>query len=302
VEIMSERWLRRSAFALGGLASLLVVGLAVLYGIGTTRANKTYAIPVTVPPIPSDAAAIQRGEHIAGSFGICKNCHGDNLGGKVEYAIPDMLTIPTPNLTAGKGGVGAYYTDEDWVRAIRHGVGHDGRALFFMASQAFHVWSDADVGALIAYFKQVPPVDNTLPARSFAPLGRLLLGTGMVPPVAVDLIDHGAPPPAAPAPGVTAVYGEYLTRTCTECHGAQLNGMPFGPPGEEVPSPNLTRGGELAAWSEQDFVNTMRGGMTPAGKTLKTEMPWPYYGRMTDEELKAVWLYLRSLPALPQGK
>ncbi len=189
---MTKRWIRWSAITLGSLVGLVVVAFAVLYGIGTARANKTYTIPVTVPPIPNDAAAIERGEHIASSFGICKNCHGDNLGGKVEYAIPDMLTIPTPNLTAGKGGVGAYYTDEDWVRAIRHGVGHDGRALFFMASQAFHVWSDADVGALIAYLKQVPPVDNSLPARSFAPLGRLMLGTGMVPPVAVDLIDHGA--------------------------------------------------------------------------------------------------------------
>jgi mono/diheme cytochrome c family protein len=100
---------------------------------------------------------------------------------------------------------------------------------------------------------------------------------------------------------VTAAYGEYLTRTCTECHGAQLNGIPFGPPGEEVPSPNLTPGGELATWSEADFFKAIRTGITPSNKDLNTEMPWLYYGRMTDEELQAVWLYLLSLPALPQG-
>ncbi|MCB0112195.1 MAG: c-type cytochrome [Caldilineaceae bacterium] len=285
----------------GGLIALLVVAFVVLYGIGTARANQHYDISVTVPTIPNDAAAIVRGEHIANSFGICKNCHGEDLGGRLEFDIPGLLTIPTPNLTAGKGGVGAYYTDADWVRAIRHGVGHDGRPLFFMLSQAFNEWSDADVGALIAYLKQIPPVDNELPARNFAALGRVMMGTGMVPPVAVDLIDHTAPPPAAPDPGETAAYGAYLTHTCTECHGTQFNGKPFGPPGEEVPSPNLTPGGELATWSEAQFIQTLRSGVTPRGKALSLDMPWVSYGRMSDEELKAVWLYLQSLPALPQG-
>lgn len=297
---MSKKWVRWTLITLGSLVGLLAIAFVILYARGTAKANQRYDIAVTVPPIPTDAAAIARGEHIATSFGICANCHGNNLGGKNEFAIPGMLTIPTPNLTSGVGGIGSFYTDEDWVRAIRHGVGHDGRALFFML-QAFNNWSDTDLGVLIAYLKQVPPVDNELPPRSFAALGRVMMGTGMVPPVSVDLIDHNTPPPAAPEPGVTVAYGEYLARTCTECHGAQLNGMPFGPPGEEVPSPNLTPGGELATWSEQDFFNTIRGGVNPSGKTLSIDMPWLYYGRMTDEELKAVWMYLQSLPALPQG-
>jgi cytochrome c553 len=146
-----KKFLKWAGIILGALVALVAIALGVLWGIGTARANQTYDIPVTVPPIPSDAAAIQRGEHIATTFGICKRCHGDNLGGKVEFAIPGLLTIPNPNLTAGAGGVGTFYTDEDWVRAIRHGVGHDGRALFFMTSQAFYYWSDEDLGALIAY-------------------------------------------------------------------------------------------------------------------------------------------------------
>jgi hypothetical protein len=77
--------------------------------------------------------------------------------------------------------------------------------------------------------------------------------------------------------------------------------MPFGPPGEEVPSPNLTPGGELATWSEEDFFNTLRRGITPSGDVLSLDMPWLYYGRMSDEELKALWIYLQSLPALAQG-
>jgi mono/diheme cytochrome c family protein len=161
--------------------------------------------------------------------------------------------------------------------------------------------SDADLGAVIAYIQSLPPVDNPLPPRRVELLGRMMLGAGMFPPFAADQIDHSLPPHPAPAPGATTEYGQYLAHTCTECHGSQLNGIPFGPPGQEVPSPNLTRGGEMVVWSEADFINTMRTGITPTGRVLGEDMPWKYYGRMTDDELKAVWRYIQSLPALPQG-
>jgi mono/diheme cytochrome c family protein len=123
----------------------------------------------------------------------------------------------------------------------------------------------------------------------------------MFPPFPVDQIDHTNQPPAGPEPGVTVAYGEYLARTCKECHGENLNGKPFGPPGQEVPTPNLTPGGELGSWSEQDFFNTLRTGVTPNGRQLREDMPWKYFGKMSDDELKALWMYLRSLPALEQS-
>ncbi len=128
-----------------------------------------------------------------------------------------------------------------------------------------------------------------------------MMGAGLFPPFSADQIDHSSPPAPAPLPGVTVAYGEYLALTCSECHGAGLNGAPFGPPGQEVPSPNLTLGGELAAWSEQDFINTLRSGVTPFGEALSEEMPWKEYGQMTDDELNALWLFLQSLPAREQG-
>ena len=67
-------------------------------------------------------------------------------------------------------------------------------------------------------------------------------------------------------------------------------------------APNLTRGGEMVGWSEEQFITTIRTGVTPGGKQLIDFMPWKYFGQMTDEELSAVWMYLQSLPALPQGK
>ena len=68
-----------------------------------------------------------------------------------------------------------------------------------------------------------------------------------------------------------------------------------------MPTPNLTPGGALAAWTEQGFFTTMRTGVTPGGKQLNEEMPWQYFSQMSDEELQAVWQYLQSLPPLEQG-
>ena len=298
---MLKKVLKWVGIVLGSLVGLLALAFVLLLAVGGAKANKKYEIPVETVSVPTDAEAVQRGEHIATIF-ICTRCHTENLGGELYFAVPGMLTLPTPNLTAGAGGVGSFYTDEDWVRAIRHGVAHDGRALFIlMPSNTFYYLSDEDLGALIAYLKGAPSVDNELPERRIEPLGRMMMAIGMFPPPPVEQINHTGPRPVAPQPGVTVAYGEYLSRTCKECHGANLNGMPFGPPGQEVPTPNLTPGGELVAWSEQEFFTTMRTGVTPSGRQLDEQMPWKFYGQMTDEELRAVWLYLQSLPALGQG-
>lgn len=286
---------------LGALVGLLALASLVLYLIGTNKLNRKYNVPVETISVPTDAQSVERGKHMATIF-MCTRCHLDNLAGEVYFDVPGMLSIPTPNLTTGTGGVGAAFSDEDLVRAIRHGVSPEGTALFIMPSKAFHSISDEDLGVVIAYLKSLPPVDNPLPPRRVEPLGRLLMGAGMFPPFAADQIDHAAPPPPTPARGVTVAYGQYLTHICTECHGANLNGAPFGPPGQQVPSPNLTPGGELARWSEQGFIQTMRTGVNPFGRTLDEEMPWKSFGQMTDDELKAVWMYLQSLPALEQGR
>jgi mono/diheme cytochrome c family protein len=297
---MLKKVLKWIGIILGGLVGLLVLAFVVLYSIGTVKLNQTYDVPGETIPIPTDAAALQRGEHLA-VISLCKRCHAENLGGQLYFVAPGLLSLPTPNLTSGAGGIGSFYTDEDWVRAIRHGVGREGRALFIMPSASFYYLGDEDLGALIAYLKSLPAIDYELPERRIEPLGRLMLAAGMFPPLPVDQINHTGPRPVAPEPGMTAAYGEYLSRSCRECHGANLNGAPFGPPGQEVPTPNLTPGGELASWSEEDFFSTMRTGVTPTGRQLEVEMPWMYFGRMSDEELGAVWLYLQSLPALGQG-
>jgi len=109
-------------------------------------------------------------------------------------------------------------------------------------------------------------VDNELPSTRLGPLGRVitLLEPELIP---ARIIDHDASRPPEPVPGVTVERGEYMTFICTICHGDSLSGGSV--PGDEPdapPAPNLTPSGELKAWSEEGFINTMRTGVTPFGR------------------------------------
>src|SRR5512133_2397244 len=127
--------------ALGSLIGLLALALVVIYSIGDTKLRKKYDVPVENLNVSMEAQAIQRGEHLATAVLLCTRCHGENLGGQVYFDAPGLLSIPSPNLTTGEGGIGQVYTDKDWLRAIRHGIGKDGRGLFFMPSPAFQALS-----------------------------------------------------------------------------------------------------------------------------------------------------------------
>ena len=113
---------------------------------------------------------------------------------------------------------------------------------------------------------------------------------------AANQINHDAPRPVAPSIGVTAEYGEYLGTVCSICHGDNLaGGIPLND--FNAFAPNLTPAGTLSVWSESDFISTIRSGVTPGGNKLDEEnMPWQRFRMMTDDELKAIWLYLQSVP------
>ena len=85
---------------------------------------------------------------------------------------------------------------------------------------------------------------------------------------------------------------------CQNCHGADLaGGANPNPTGPAVP--NLTPAGELRAWSQADFIKAIRTGDTLSGQHLSDAMPWKTFCGMTDDELQAIWLYLKSVPAKP---
>ena len=172
-----KRILKLIGKIVGGLVGLLLLAVATLYIIGTVKWNsirgKEYEVPVEPITIPTDQASIARGEHIA-TIRMCKDCHTENWSGQSD-SVPGLITLSMPNLTSGAGGVGATNTDEDWVRAIRHGVGYDGRGLLLMPSRVWYYLSDEDLADLIAYLKSLPPVDNEPPKTELGPLGRVMM-------------------------------------------------------------------------------------------------------------------------------
>lgn len=298
-----KKVLKWIGIVLGGLLGFLVVAAAVSYALGSSRLNKTHDVQVENIAIPTDEEAVTRGRHLVQAVTFCQECHGEDLGGEILEDEPGMVTISASNLTSGRGGVGATYNDADYVRSIRHGVNPQGRGLIIMHSDIYHNLSEQDLGAVIAYIKSRQPVDDEVPETRVQPLGRIFVGLGMfdmegLPLIPAEVIDHSAPFVEAPPEGATAEYGGYLMSImlCSVCHGSDLAGGPPPEPGMP-PAPNLTPGGELGSWSEADFTQTMRAGVTPEGHELDPEfMPWDVFANMTDDELRAMWMYLQSLP------
>ena len=291
-----KRYLKWAGLAIGGVLALLVLLILILTGVGSLRVNKTFDIQIASVDVPTDSESLERGRHFVETIGLCQECHGENYEG--EILGEDLLfgRVAPPNLTSGKGGIGESLTDIDYVRAIRHGVGSDGKALLIMPSEAFNRIGDEDLGAMIAYLKSVPPVDNEVPQSSARLIARILTVFDDEALFAANKIDHDAPRPSAPSIGVTVEYGEYLATVCTICHGENLAGGSL-PDDFNVSAPNITPAGVLSVWTESDFISTIRTGVTPGRNKLDEEdMPWKRFGLMSDDELKAIWLYLQSVP------
>jgi mono/diheme cytochrome c family protein len=272
--------LKWTIIVLGGLTGLALLAGLALYPSGMKKLTQTYPdIPVEAVAIPTGTDAVARGGHIAIVW-ACTKCHGEDLSGKLLSDDPFLGTIPASNLTSGKGGIARSYSDADWIRAIRHGVMPDSQGEIFMND--YSTMSDQDLGALIAYLKQIPPVDLDFPELRIGPVSALAPVVGLFTPAA-ELIDHRAPRPADPVPGATLEYGKYLSAICAECHGASL-------------------ADKLENWKQEDFIRALRTGVLPDGKPLSPAMPLKTFGEMDDMELTALWLYLQSSPTVNAGQ
>jgi cytochrome c553 len=275
----------------GGLV-LVGTGLAVilaalgLYLSTQYRLADGASVPTDHITIPTDISNLQEGQHIAGAIALCAQCHGPNLGGAVVFDSRSARVV-APDLT--RGGIGATFSDADYVRAIRYGIDPSGRRLWLMPTDAYNQMSDADLGALIAYLKSLPPTGSSLPPSLLRPVGRVLFGIGQLNLLPAEGDNWPAPRPTPVPIDVTPAYGQYLVNIagCARCHAAALSGGP---------APDLTPSGRLGTWSQADFLRAMRTGHRPDGSDIDTSMPWPYYAQMTDLELESIWAYLSVLP------
>jgi mono/diheme cytochrome c family protein len=288
------RWLRWTGRIFGGLVLLIVLAVAAVYIISSRHINRTYDFPDSPVRAATDSASLQRGRHLVEAVGKCQECHDGDYGGKMLVDAAPMGRLAATNLTQGRGGV-SDFSDADFERAIRHGVGRDGRPLVFMPSEAFAALSDEDLAAVIGYLRTVPSVDREMPPIRVGPVARALYLGGNFPLLPVTMIDHTANRAAPPA-GVSIEYGQYLATIggCRSCHGLALAGD------ANPEAPEITPG-RLGSWTEQDFFRSLREGRRPDGGVIDpTKMPWVRSGQMTDDEMRAVWMWMRSVPAAPK--
>lgn len=286
-----RKFLKWIGISLATAVGAILVLVAVLVFLGGRKLQATRTVAVEPVAVPADAAAVERGAHLVRTR--CVFCHGDDLGGKKFIDDAKFMLLDAPNLTRGAGGVGATYADDAaWVRALRHGVNPRGRALIIMPAEVYYFLSDGDLGDIIAYLKSLPPVDRSWPAPRPSLVAKALFGAGKLDKMLAYLTtDHKAPRPAKPEPGASAEYGEYIVRTfgCRNCHGPELSGQQ-DPGNPTVVAPNITPGGSIADWSEDDFRTMIQ-------EQESKDMPWVMLRAMTEDEQRALYRYLKSVPA-----
>jgi mono/diheme cytochrome c family protein len=283
-----------------GYILLGIVFLIVLvYFYSNRKYNNTMDAAIVFPPvnieIPSDSASIAKGSHLFTVYN-CRECHTDNLGGKVMINDKILGYVKTANLTKGKGGLPKDYNDQDWLRALKHGLNKDSKPLIAMPSDESSRIPDEDLADIIAYCKSVPPVDNDLGSQKAYPVAKILFAFGKLPIFPALNMSHEMNPIAKPAEVISEDFGATLTISCTGCHRANFGGGPPLAPGHPV-VPDISSTGRPGKWTEEQFMNTIRTGITPEGHELKNEsMPWMSYKEYSDVELKSIRKYILTFP------
>ena len=277
---------------IGALLALPVLGLGGIYLISEAKLRDVTLAPDFDHPIPEDAASIEQGRRVARTRG-CFGCHGQELEGHdfseewgdwIERAI-------APNLAA----YAKTYDAATMERAIRQGVGANGKALVAMPSYNFVRLTDKDTAALIAFLESAPVVENDLPAAKLGWLLRGILAMGAerhmnawvqdVPGLKVD---------AAAEPALAR--GEYLAMTtCNECHGLDLRGQSLF---EGNYTPDLAI---VASYSRDDFEKLITTGVALGEREIELMalVGADRFTALREDEVDDLYAYLSTLASAP---
>lgn len=251
---------------------------------------------------------VERGAYLVQGPAACGNCHSPldatgmpladmDLSGRLVVEVPEFTAI-APNITPG--GRVAGWSDAELARAIREGIRPDGSLIGPpMPFEMYRHLSDGDLAAIVAYLRQVPAVENVMPASDY----RIPLPPAYGPPV-----ESVAEVPR----GVTVEHGAYLAGPvahCLDCHTPRdemgrliehdlgRGGFVFeGPWGVSV-SANLTSHEDgLAGYSDAEIADMITKGVRPDGSRMMPPMGYGYYARMDPQDVAAIIAFLRTLP------
>jgi mono/diheme cytochrome c family protein len=301
---MFMKMLLKIVGALVAVLVLIAVGVYIWASVTTSRLQtqtvETHAVDFPIPFPVEPERAVERGKHMVTARYTCTACHSENFGGGTMVDAFPIGSLLGPNLTTGAGSVTADYKPSDWDRIVRHGVRKDGRPAV-MPSEDFQSMSDQELSDIVAYIRSLPPVDRTVPASTFGPLGKILVATGQMKFSASLIASHPVPHVATPpTESVSTEFGKHLAGVCIGCHKPDFSGGPIsGGDPAWPPARNLTPDATgLQGWTYEQFVTAMTKSQRPDGTALREPMTFiaPYAQNMTDVERQALWAYLQSLP------
>lgn len=291
---MLKKILKITGIVLGSIVVLALGYYAKVCISVSNRHDKTYTVTPQVVNVPSDSTTYALGGRLIKAKG-CTDCHSADLGGKVFIDDPALGFVVARNLTKGKGGLPQDFSIADWVLALKHGLDKDHKPLIIMPAHEYTHLSETDMGAIIAYCTKLPNVDRELPESAVGPLGKILTDLGKIELFPAEKIDHNRTLTKEVTPAVSVAYGEYIAVACQGCHRKDMKGGEPIAPGFPVVA-DISSTGHPANWTDEQFIETLRTGTTPEGKVLNPkDMPWTMTKELTDLELKALHLYLKSI-------
>lgn len=293
------------------LVILLVAAISLTTGWRPFLGPRTRAL--TDRKFESTAERLARGRYLANAVTGCLDCHSPHdwkaeggppieskLGAGQPFPGNFPGTVIAPNITPDRETGAGSWSDDQLARAIREGISHDGRTLFpLMPYENFRSMSDEDLASIVVYLRTLPAVRNPLPR------------TEIIFPV--KYLMRSAPQPVnSPVPDLTSTdpikRGEYLVgmASCANCHTPQERGEPkqklafaggfvlSGPFGTAAAANITPDPSGISYYDENLFISVMRTGKVQARK-LNPIMPWAVYRGMSDDDLKFVLAYLRTL-------
>ena len=293
------------------IITLVVIGITFTIGWRPLIGAKKRAL--TDRKFEATPQRLARGKYLVDGVIGCFGCHTDQDWSKLGappvlgkegsghvWADQNMPWLIAPNVTPDKETGAGNWSDDTLARAIREGIGHDGRALFpTMPYPHYRQMSDEDLASVIAYLRTVPAVRNQLPVtRMPSPLSFFIQS---VP----EPITAAVPPPDQ---STAVARGAYLVSmaACADCHTPQENGQPMPgmdfaggflikEPKGDVFSNNITPAASgIGYYNDTSFVQAMRTGKVGA-RLLHASMPWYFFGKMTDDDLKSIFAFLQTI-------